>query len=75
MRDMKEKKFDKITFLNGEVMDIELTEATTQELKETGYAMINDPETSETYFILVVGDLEEYYVCKSVDYAGIKLYK
>lgn len=35
--------------------------------------MVNDPSTSETYFIIVIDD-EQWYVTKSVDYADIKLY-
>ena len=68
---------DKITFMEDgkELKDITLDEASTEELKETGYCMISDPSTSETYFVIVVGDLEEYYVCKAVDYASIKLYR
>lgn len=65
---------DNITFFaNGEVKSIVLDEASTQELQDTGYCMVNDPSTSETYFIIVIDD-EQWYVTKSVDYADIKLY-
>lgn len=65
---------DNITFFgNGEVKSIVLDETSTQELKETGYCMVNDPSTSETYFIIIIDD-EQWYVTKSVDYADIKLY-
>lgn len=65
---------DNITFFkNGEVKGIILDEASTQELKETGYCMVNDPSTSETYFIIILDD-DQWYVTKSVDYADIKLY-
>lgn len=65
---------DNITFFaNGEVKNIVLDEASTQELKETGYCMVNDPSTSETYFIIILDD-DQWYVTKSVDYTDIKLY-
>lgn len=65
---------DNITFFaNGEVKSIVLDEASTQELQDTGYCMVNDPSTSETYFIIIIDD-EQWYVTKSVDYADIKLY-
>jgi len=67
-------EYDVITFdENGEVEDIILTEATTQELLETGYAMVNDESFKETYFIIVLND-EEWYVSKVVNYSGIKLH-
>ena len=67
-------EYDRITFDdNGEVVDIFLTEATTQELKETGYAMVNDESCKTTYFVIIIDD-DDCYVAKAVDYSGIKLY-
>lgn len=67
-------EYDKITFdENGEVKDIFLTEATTDELMQTGYAMVNDEYSNATYFIIILNE-EEWYVTKAIDYSGIKLY-
>ena len=67
-------EYDKITFdEDGEVKDIILTEATTEELKQTGYAMVNDESYKETYFIIVLDD-DSWYVSKVVNYSGIQLH-
>lgn len=66
---------DSITFQeDGNVKSIVLDEKSTQELKETGYCMVNDPSTSDTYFICIV-DNDMWFVTKAVDYKSIKLYR
>lgn len=64
------KKYDDIKFdENGEVVQVDLTTATTEEIEQTDYAMVNDPETNDTYFVIKIDD--GWYLAKSVDYQVI----
>lgn len=66
-------KYDNILFdEDGEVKTIELSEATTQELQETGYAIVNRPNpTKETYFVIDLAD--GVVVTKTINFKEIIL--
>jgi hypothetical protein len=50
----------------GEIDSVNLSKETSNELEQTGYAMVNDPILSGQYFIIKVDD--GYYLTKAVGF-------